>query len=82
MTTKKLPKKKIFKEFMNKQFREWIIEVMKQEKMRFANSFDVANEIERIYGGLRPPICTESDHYVLTYKTTFPKEELAKRAKR
>ena len=81
MITKKLPKRKYLR-IHEQQFREWIIEVMKQEKMRFANSFDVANEIERIYGG----VATSHMHRIRSLRINvqdyLPKEELAKRMKR
>ena len=34
------------------QLKEWLLEVMKEEKMRFASPKDVAIELERKYGGI------------------------------
>ena len=51
MTTKKLPNKKYLR-IHDEQFKEWITEVLKQEKMKYAKAPDVAKEIERIYGGV------------------------------
>ena len=51
MTTEKLPNKKYLR-IHDEQFKEWIREVLKQEKMKYAKPTDVAEEIERIYGGV------------------------------
>lgn len=51
METKKLPNKKYLR-IHDEQFIEWITEIMSQEKMKYANTQDVANEIEAQFGGI------------------------------
>lgn len=51
MTQKKLPKRKYLR-ISQAQYKEWIIEIMSQEKFRFATVQDVAKEMERNYGGV------------------------------
>ena len=72
MTTKKLPSKKYLR-IHDEQFKEWIREVLKQEKMKYAKPTDVAEEIERIYGGLATSHMHKIRHLRLDIEEFRPK---------
>ena len=51
MNKEKLPSRKYIR-IHDDMFIEWITEIMKDEKMKFANKTDLANEIVKQYGGV------------------------------
>jgi len=51
MTNKKLPNKKYLRIHPG-QFKEWISEIMSEEKFKYSSKQDVANEIEKRHGGV------------------------------
>lgn len=51
MEAKKLPNRKYLR-IHDEQFIEWLTEIMAQEHMKYANTQDVANEIEAQFGGV------------------------------
>jgi hypothetical protein len=48
---KKLPNKKYLR-IHDQQFKEWVVEIMSDEKFKYASKQDVANEIEKRHGGV------------------------------
>lgn len=76
----KLPKKKYLRVHPI-ELREWIFEIMKDKKMRFAKPADVANEIEKKYGGLAKSHLSSIYRLRLKMENFLPKEEKEKREK-
>lgn len=51
MTTEKKIKKDKYFRVHNDQFKEWIVELMQRDYMKYASAKDVAEELSRVYGG-------------------------------
>ncbi len=80
METTKLPKVKYLR-IHDTQLKEWIIEIMKDEKMRFARANDVALEIQERYGGLASSHLNKIRKMRLNVQDYLPEEEKIRRAK-
>ncbi len=74
MTTEKLPNKRYLR-IHDEQFKEWIREVLKEEKMKYAKAPDVAEEIERLYGGVATSHMHKIRHLRLDIEEFRPKAE-------
>ena len=74
MKTKKLPNKKYLR-IHDEQFIEWITEIMAQEKMRYANTQDVAHEIEAQFGGVASSHFLRIRRMRLNVRDFLPKKE-------
>lgn len=74
MKTKKLPKKKYLR-IHDEQFIEWVTEIMSQEKMRYANTQDVAHEIEAQFGGVASSHFLRIRRMRLNVRDFLPKKE-------
>lgn len=80
METTKLPKVKYLR-VHDTQLKEWIIEIMKDEKMRFARANDVALEIQERYGGIASSHLNKIRKMRLDVQDYLPEEEKIRRAK-
>jgi hypothetical protein len=74
METKKLPNRKYLR-IHDEQFIEWITEIMSQEKMKYANAQDVANEIEEQFGGVAGSHFLRIRRMRLNVRDFLPKKE-------
>ena len=80
METTKLPKVKYLR-VHDTQLKEWILEIMKDEKMRFARANDVALEIQERYGGIASSHLNKIRKMRLNVQNFLPEEEKIRRAK-
>ena len=76
----KLPKVKYLR-VHDTQLKEWILEIMKDEKMRFARANDVALEIQERYGGIASSHLNKIRKMRLNVQNFLPEEEKIRRAK-
>ena len=74
MEAKKLPNRKYLR-IHDEQFIEWITEIMAQEQMKYANTQDVAKEIEAQFGGVASSHFLRIRRMRLNVRDFLPKKE-------
>ena len=79
METTKLPKIKYLR-VHDTQLKEWILEIMKDDKMRFARANDVALEIQERYGGIASSHLNKIRKMRIDVQNFLPEEEKIRRA--